>query len=83
MVTNPLKGQKVYVDANSLIYAIETPQLFPGLRTQFVQTFLQGDLTIATSWITLAEVLVKPLNQGDLKLESYYRRLLSHLLLWR
>lgn len=70
-----MQGQTVYVDANTLIYALETPELFPGLQTHFVQPFLRGDLHIVTSWITLAEVLVKPVSSCDVKLEAYYRQL--------
>jgi predicted nucleic acid-binding protein len=33
-------------------------------------------LKITTSWITLAEVLVKPLQAGDIRLESLYRQLI-------
>src|SRR5665213_3689293 len=76
MVRNPLRGQTVYVDANTLIYALETPGLFPGLQTHFVQSFVRGDLHIVTSWITLAEVLIKPVSSGDVKLEAYYRQLI-------
>ncbi len=43
MVKSPLLGQTVYVDANTLIYALETPALFSGLQTHFVQPFLRGD----------------------------------------
>ena len=75
MVKNPLRGQTVYVDANTLIYAVEAPKLFPGLQKHFVQPFLNGDLHLATSWITLAEVLVKPMQNSDAKLEAYYRQL--------
>lgn len=76
MVSSLLKGQTVYVDSNTLIYALETPVLFPGLQTHFVEPFLRGDLHIVTSWITLAEVLVKPIGSGDAKLEAYYRQLI-------
>ena len=40
-----------------------------------MQPFLSGDLHIVTSWITLAEVLIKPMSTGDVKLEAYYRQL--------
>jgi predicted nucleic acid-binding protein len=77
MVGNPLRGNLLYVDANTFIYALETPNQFPGLKQHFVQPFLQGDLQIVTSWITLAEVLVKPIQSGDDRLEAYYRQVIS------
>jgi predicted nucleic acid-binding protein len=77
MVNSPLQGQTIYVDANTLIYALETPKLFPGLRRHFVNPFLRGELPIVTSWITLSEVLVKPMQSGDTRLEAYYRQLIQ------
>lgn len=72
-MVSPLYGQRVYVDTSALIYAIEAPQLFPRLQTQFLDLFIRGELTMVTSWITFAEVLIKPLQNGDALAESGYR----------
>jgi predicted nucleic acid-binding protein len=77
MVANPLTGKTVYVDSNVLIYAVETPELFPGLQTGFAQPLQRAELRVVSSWITLAEVLVRPVQRGDRTLEGYYRRLVS------
>ena len=77
MVNGILLGKSVYVDANTLIYAIETPTQFPGLQRQFIEPLLAENLHVVTSWITLAEVLIRPISQGDAQLESYYRQLVQ------
>lgn len=76
-MVSPILGPKVYVDASALIYAVETPQLFPRLQTHFLDLFSRGQLTIATSWITLAEVLIRPLQTGDALAEAGYRAFFS------
>lgn len=74
-MVSPLFRQRVYVDASALIYAIETPQAYPGLQTNFLELFGRGELTIVTSWITFAEVIVKALQNGDKAAEAGYRDL--------
>ncbi len=75
-MVNPLVGNRIYVDASVVIYAVEAPQHFPGLRTALIAPLAKGQLTVITSWITLAEVLIKPLQLGDAILELTYRQLL-------
>jgi predicted nucleic acid-binding protein len=72
-MVSPLYGQRVYVDTSALIYVIETPHIFPRLQTHFLDPFTRGELTMVTSWVTLAEVLVKPLQGGDALSEAGYR----------
>lgn len=74
-MVSPLYKERVYVDSSALIYAIETPQSYPGLQTKFLDLFVRGELTMVTSWITFAEVLVRPIQQGDTLIESGYRGL--------
>ncbi|MBS1718567.1 MAG: type II toxin-antitoxin system VapC family toxin [Armatimonadetes bacterium] len=76
MVSDLLVGKKIYVDTNVWIYALEAPHLFPNLQAAFVSPLQSGDLEAVCSWITLAEVLVKPIQNADLTLETYYRRLI-------
>jgi len=76
-MVNPLAGQKVYLDASVLIYAIEVPQLFPMLDSYLLEALGKGQLTAVTSWITLGEVLVKPLQLKDAVLEKTYREFLT------
>jgi predicted nucleic acid-binding protein len=77
-VVNPsLIGQRVYLDASALIYAIEMPQQYPGLRAKVFGPFAKGQLTLVTSWITYAEVLGRPMQIGDVTLETTYRQFFS------
>lgn len=74
-MVSPLYQQRVYVDTSALIYTIETPQAYPNLQTRFFDLFVNGQLTMVTSWITFAEALTKPLQCGDATLELGYRGL--------
>lgn len=74
-MVSPLSNQRVYVDTSALIYAIEIPLAYPGLQTKFLDLFVRGQLTMVTSWITFAEVLMKPLQTGDGTVEAGYRTL--------
>jgi len=64
-MVSPLYRQRVYVDTNALIYAFEAPSQYPRLQTHFLDLLTRGELTLVTSWITFAEVLVKPLQTGN------------------
>jgi predicted nucleic acid-binding protein len=73
-MVSPLFGRKVYIDASALIYATEMAGQYPGLWTNLLQPLARGELTVVTSWITLVEVLVKPLQLNDVILEITYRQ---------
>ena len=81
----PLAGGRVYLDTNSLIYAFEQFDTFPGLIDHLLVPLQSGDLTVVTSTITLAEVLTHPIKNGDQALATAYRDFLmptKHLELW-
>ena len=72
-----LSGPSVYLDANIFIYAVEG---FPGSRTKLGSLFARldrGDLLGVTSELTLAEVLVKPLRDGNAAVCDVYRRMIQ------
>lgn len=73
-----ITGSRLYLDANIIIYAAEGPAaLPPALRATLLRVD-SGELSAATSELTLAEVLVKPLRDRDAALaDSYHRRLTS------
>ena len=75
MVSPSLIGHRVYIDSSALIYAVEVPHLYPGLRTKLFEPFAQGQLTLVTSWVTYTEVMVHPVRLGDPILETTYRQL--------
>lgn len=72
-----MKGQKVYLDTNTFIYALEG---FSAFRSPLIQRFdliEDGHVTAVTSELTLAELLVKPLRDGNEVLQRRYQQLLA------
>jgi predicted nucleic acid-binding protein len=73
-VTLPASGD-VYLDANALIYSVEThPTYWPLLRPVW-QAAKAGPLRLVTSELTLLEGLVAPLRRGDAWLVRAYENL--------
>ena len=74
---NRLSGQKIYLDTNVFIYAVEDhPTLAAPARA--LLAFIEAGLCAAyTSELTLAEVLVAPLRGGNQALTNDYKTLLS------
>jgi predicted nucleic acid-binding protein len=70
-----LKGHKVYLDANTIIYALEG--LEPNLRTGLLIPLDKGDFAAVTSEITLVETLVGPRKRGDMATEMELRMFLT------
>jgi predicted nucleic acid-binding protein len=71
-----LLGRRVYPDANIFIYAVED---FEPLREPVVPLFEAIDqerIEAVTSELTLAEVLVKPLQRGADDVAAIYREML-------
>ncbi len=74
---NALIGDRVYLDANIFIYALEDfSPVGAKLRSLFAR-FDRGELQAVTSELTLAEVLVKPLRDGNTTASESYRRILQ------
>ena len=73
-----LRGTVVGLDTAPLIYFIEeNPSYLPVVRP-FFEAVDRGEFQVATSILTLTEVLVHPLRQGDHELADNYRRILLH-----
>jgi predicted nucleic acid-binding protein len=71
-----LSGQRLYLDANALIYFIEAhPSLGDPVRAIF-QMALQGQVSLVTSELSLAEALVLPFKLGRTDLINTYQRLI-------
>jgi len=71
------QGATVMVDTTPFIYVLES---HPQFADQFVGLFeaaAAGDLTIALSTITLAEVLTGPFKAGQTALAKRYEKALS------
>jgi predicted nucleic acid-binding protein len=74
---NAIVGPAVYLDANTLIYAVENvPVLGDRMRALF-QRIDAGELRGVTSEPSLAETLVKPLRDGARITALAYERLID------
>ena len=71
-----LKGHKVGLDTAPLIYFTEQNGAYLEKVDPFFQALGKGELQAVTSVMTLLEVLVRPLRDGNLKLAQTYREFL-------
>jgi len=64
-----IKGERIYLDTNIFIYALEAYPEFVSALTSLFVAIDEGKLRAVTSELTLAEVLIKPMmdNNEDLK----------------
>jgi len=67
-----ITGTKIYLDTNIFIYAIEGYTKFETELNELFEAFDAGNLQAITSELTLAEVLVKPLIDNNVKVCSAY-----------
>ena len=66
----------VYVDTNAVIYRVERIEPYLTASAPLWDALDVGLVQIVTSELTLLEVLVKPLRNGDPTLTSLYRTVL-------
>lgn len=71
-----LRGQLVALDTAPLIYFIEEHPAYCSVVAPFFEQLDKGLIRAATSVITLSEVLVKPLRDGNVRLAEQYREIL-------
>ena len=71
-ILDALQGQKIYLDTNIFIYAIESYSDYLVALEEVFESADAGNLVVVTSELTLAEVLVKPLQEGDLDKQQAY-----------
>lgn len=67
----------VYVDANTVIYAVEKIEPFASFLDPLWSAVGSGQLSIITSELTWLETLTKPLKDGNLALEQLFRAFLT------
>ena len=65
MVIQDLASKIVYLDTAPLIYFIEGYSIYQKKLARLFDLADKGDLSFVTSTITLLEVLVKPLREGQ------------------
>lgn len=71
------RGQRVYLDANIIIYAVEAAAEHLPTLTGLLELFADGGAAAATSELTLAEVLPRPLDAGRPDIATLYEELLT------
>jgi predicted nucleic acid-binding protein len=70
-------GQRVYLDANIIIYAVEGFAPFLAQMRALLAAVNSGEVVAVTSELTLAEVLVKPLKDQQPALQQAYQTFLT------
>lgn len=71
-----LQGAIVGLDTAPLIYFIEQNPTYLEMMRLFFRILNQGDFLVITSVVTIPEVLVYPLRQGNITLAQQYRDIL-------
>jgi predicted nucleic acid-binding protein len=71
-----LQGKVVGLDTAPLIYFMEQNPNYLEMMRLFFRAFDRGDFRRVTSTVTLVEVLVHPLRQGNTILAQQYREIL-------
>jgi predicted nucleic acid-binding protein len=66
----------VYVDANAIIYRVERIEPYLSASAPLWDALDQGTVQVETSELTLLEVLVKPLRDGNATLVALLRAVL-------
>ncbi|MDM8558275.1 PIN domain-containing protein [Candidatus Parabeggiatoa sp. HSG14] len=74
-----LQGQLIALDTAPLIYFIEEHPTYLPIIDPFFENLNKGSIRVVTSVITLSEVLVKPLRDGDTQLAQQYRDILLNV----
>ena len=69
-----LSGHRVYVDASTVIYALEQVSQFPNLKSGLLDQLDAGTFTAVTSEITLVETVVGPRKAGDITIPEIERK---------
>jgi len=71
-----LQGQVVGLDSAPLIYFIEENPTYLEMTDAFFEALVRGEFRVVTSVVTLLEVLVYPLRQGNRIPAQQYRDIL-------
>lgn len=75
-LTVPTSGQ-IYVDANTVNYAVERIEPYRTLLEPIWQLAQQQQISLVTSELTWLETLVKPLRDNNTQLETLFRAFLA------
>lgn len=75
---NAIRGERVYLDTNIFIYALEGYPNFVEELTELFESLDEGNLSAVTSELTLAEVLVRPFIDGNIERQTAYQQALQN-----
>ena len=70
-------GGPVYVDANAVIYSVERVEPYRSLLAPMWEEARAGRFTLASSELVALETLIKPLRDGNTRLEMLFRSILA------
>jgi predicted nucleic acid-binding protein len=76
-MTHDLKSERLYIDANVFIFAAESHPTFAPAAQEILSKLGQGNMVGITSELTLAELLVVPLRQGNRQAIETYKGMLG------
>jgi predicted nucleic acid-binding protein len=69
-----IQGDRIYLDTNVWIYAVESYPAFIQKLTDFFERVDQNQYVAITSELSLAETLVKPIKDNDQARQEAYKR---------
>jgi predicted nucleic acid-binding protein len=80
MVTSyfPSGTTKIALDTNLFIYVFEQHPEFGEKAKAILEEIENGSVAAVASSVSLTEILVKPIREGNLTLEKQYKLLFSH-----
>ena len=70
-------GGAVYIDANAIIYSVERVEPYRSLLAPMWEEAKAGRFTLASSELIVLETLIKPLQEGNTRLEMLFRSILD------
>jgi len=70
-------GGSVYVDANAIIYSVERVEPYHDLLSPMWEEASAGRFTLASSELVALETLIRPLRDGNARLEMLFRSILA------
>jgi predicted nucleic acid-binding protein len=77
MVIQDFTSKMVFLDTAPLIYFIEGHSAYQPILSRLFDFNDKGNFSFVTSSVTLLEVLVKPLREGQIAIAKQYRDILT------
>ena len=72
----PTRGS-VYIDANAVIYSVERVEPYRSLLAPMCEEARAARFTLVSSELIILETLIKPLREGNTRLEMLFRSILA------